>query len=153
MEIPIIMCYDIANNQNVNYSGYSSNALATYWASTDAASGTGSYLYFYTDIDSADGGYTMNREHVWPKSKASYYQRGGGADLHHLRPSIAGVNSAKSNSTFGNQNGSGNAYKVNGEAVIWTGGGKLEVRDNVKGDVARILLYVYCRLGQPQCFH
>lgn len=143
---------DTHTNQNVAYSGYSSNALATYWASTDAAAGTESYLYFYTDIDSADGAYTMNREHVWPKSKASYYQRGGGADLHHLRPSIAGVNSAKSNSTFGNQNGGGSAYKVNGEAVIWTGGGKLEVRDNVKGDVARILLYVYCRWGQPNLY-
>ncbi len=143
---------DTHTNQNVAYSGYGSNALATYWASTDAAAGTDSYLYFYTDIDSADGRYTMNREHVWPKSKASYYQRGGGADLHHLRPSIAGVNSAKSNSMFGNQNGGGKAYTVDGEAVIWTGGGKLEVRDNVKGDVARILLYVYCRWGQPNLY-
>ena len=139
-------------NQRVTYSGYSSSALATYWASTDSADGTGSYLYFYTDVDAAAVGYQMNREHVWPKSKASYYQKGGGADLHHLRPSIAGVNSSKSNNTFANLDGSGKAYKVDGEDVIWTGGGKLEVRDNVKGDVARILLYVYCRWGQPNLY-
>lgn len=139
-------------NQRVTYSGYSSNALATYWASTDSADGTDSYLYFYTDVDAASVGYQMNREHVWPKSKASYYQKGGGADLHHLRPSIAGVNSSKSNNTFADLNGTGKAYKVDGKDVIWTGDGKLEVRDNVKGDVARILLYVYCRWGQPNLY-
>ena len=142
---------DTHTNQNVVYSGYSENALATYWAATDAAEGTYSYLYFYTDIDAAEG-YTMNREHVWPKSKASYYQRGGGADLHHLRPSISTVNSAKSNHTFGDLNGTGSASRIDGRDIIWTGGGKLEVQDNVKGDVARILLYVYCRWGQPNLY-
>lgn len=72
---------DTHTNQNVTYSGYGDSALATYRLSTDSAEGTDSYLYFYTDIDAAEG-YTMNREHMWPKSKASYYQRGGGADLH-----------------------------------------------------------------------
>lgn len=36
---------DTHTNQSVVYSGYSATALATYWASTDAAAGTGSYLY------------------------------------------------------------------------------------------------------------
>ena len=28
----------------------------------------------------------MSREHVWPKSRASFMQQNGGSDLHHLRP-------------------------------------------------------------------
>lgn len=142
---------DTHTNQNVTYSGYSDNALATYWLSTDSAEGTSSYLYFYTDIDASEG-YTMNREHVWPKSKASYYQRGGGADLHHLRPSISSVNSAKSNHTFGNLNGQGSPSRIDGRDIIWTGNNMLEVQDNVKGDVARILLYVYVRWAQPNLY-
>lgn len=142
---------DTHTNQNVTYSGYSETALATYWLSTDSADGTDSYLYFYTDIDASEG-YTMNREHVWPKSKASYYQRGGGSDLHHLRPSVSTVNSAKSNHTFGNLYGSGSPSKIDGRDIIWTGSGKLEVQDNVKGDVARILLYVYVRWAQPNLY-
>ena len=138
-------------NQNVTYSGYGETALATYWASTDSAEGTSSYLYFYTDIDASEG-YTMNREHVWPKSKASYYQRGGGADLHHLRPSISSVNSAKSNHTFGDLYGEGSPSRIDGREIIWTGHNMLEVQDNIKGDVARILLYVYVRWAQPNLY-
>ena len=146
-------------NQNVTYSGYSSNALATYWEKTDAAKGSGTYLYFYTDIPKSNT-FTMNREHIWPKSRASFYQTGGGSDLHHLRPSISSVNMAKSNYAFADLVGTDTSYtacKINGQDVIWTGskngvGGTLEVRDNIKGDVARILLYVYVRWKQPNLY-
>lgn len=140
------------------YSGYESNSLAAYWKQTDAENGSDTYLYFYADIlqsDSSVSSKTLNREHVWPQSLASYYQQGGGADLHHLRPAISGVNQSKSNRSFAEFE-DGTTYKVNGEDVIWkstvNGLSVLKVRDNIKGDIARILLYVYCRWQQPNLY-
>ncbi len=151
---------DTHTNRNVAYSGYGSNALATYWQKTDTEDGANTYLYFYTDIladDSSVSGLQLNREHVWPKSRASFYQKGGGADLHHLRPSVSFVNLAKSNYAFGTLVGTDTDYsttQVNGADVIWTkkSADLLEVRDNIKGDVARILLYVYVRWQQPNLY-
>ena len=83
------------------YTGYEPTSLATYWLKTDAEEGSDTYLYFYTDrLRSELSSTTLNREHVWPKSKASFSQNYGGADLHHLRPSIASVNLAKSDHRF-----------------------------------------------------
>ena len=141
------------------YTGYSGNALATYWAKTDSVKDETTYIYFYSDF-SADTG-TMNREHIWPKSRASFYQKNGGADLHHLRPSYQPLNAAKSNRMFGNivgvypesEIGTGTGILKD---VYWrTGGGEngvFECKDEVKGDVARILLYVYVRWQQPNLY-
>ena len=73
--------------------------------------------------------WSCNREHVWPKSAGGNTTTGGGADLHHIRPAIATVNSARENSPFGYASG------------------QYVPADNVKGDVARICLYVYVRWG------
>ena len=136
-----------------NPNGEQSDELSYLWDYTDSVGSASQYQYFYTDVSADSYGTTdMEREHVWPKSNASYYELNGGADLHHLRPSIGGVNTAKSNHTFGNIASTGSAYQVNGVDVIWTGSSMLEVRDNIKGDVARILLYVYCRWGQPNLY-
>ena len=140
------------------YSGYESNSLATYWTKTDAEGGSNTYLYFYTDRLRSDfSSSTLNREHVWPKSKASFKELNGGADLHHLRPSIESVNMDKSDHNF--MDIADNAYgrttsSINGQVVleVLENQGKVEVRDNVKGDVARILLYIYCRWEQPNLY-
>lgn len=140
------------------YNGYQELSLATCWLKTDAEAGSDSYLYFYTDrLRSELSSTTLNREHVWPKSKASYYQLNGGADLHHLRPSISSVNLAKSDHSF--MDISDDAYgrttsSIDGEVVLelLKSEGKVEVRDNIKGDIARILLYVYCRWEQPNLY-
>lgn len=132
-------------------------SLPNSWSNTDTSADAKSYVFFYGDIDSSGSGYTMNREHIWCKSSASFYQLGGGCDLHHLRPSISFVNQAKGSLAFGNVKGKysdASAVKVNGTEVCWSSGsGNLfEVKDNVKGDVARILLYVYCRWEQPNLY-
>ena len=140
------------------YSGYKNESLATCWLKTDAENGSDTYLYFYTDrLRSELSDTTLNREHVWPKSKASYKELNGGADLHHLRPSIASVNSAKSDHRFADI--ADNAYgrttsNIDGTVVLelLKDQGKVEVRDNIKGDIARILLYVYCRWEQPNLY-
>lgn len=73
-------------------------SLPTYWARTDASQGKDGLLLFYSDTT----GGRMSREHVWPKSRASFMQQNGGSDLHHLRPEDSGVNSTRSNYTMGN---------------------------------------------------
>lgn len=85
-----------------------------------------------------------NREHTWPKShgfnddKSAPY-----TDCHHLRASESKINIAKSNNDFGELDSDytesyGNRY----------GNGIFEPNDDVKGDVARMLLYMFIRYGE-----
>lgn len=75
-----------------------------------------------------DAGTTYNREHVWPKANSNNLFKsvdnsysGAGSDLHHVRPAITSINEDRGNQKFGN-------YIPN---------------DNVKGDCARIIMYLY----------
>ena len=92
-----------------------------------------------------------NREHVWPQSLGGGNTSGGGADLHHIRPSDAGVNSSRGNKPYGYAgSGATEKYGTN-PAIGWLGGTYnstyFEPEDYAKGDVARIVLYVYVRWG------
>lgn len=125
-------------------------SLTSYWTDTDA-SAKGGQIIFYSD---AEGESNPNREHVWPKSRASFYQKNGGSDLHHLRPANSNVNSTRSNYTMGDVVGVLDGYRTyqyNGKNVLYylPSADRVEVNDNIKGDVARILLYVYVRWEQP----
>ena len=73
------------------------------------------------------GSWTCNREHVWPQSLGGNNTSGGGSDLHHIRPAEASVNNSRGNKKYG------------------YGSGQYVPADNVKGDVARIILYVWIR--------
>lgn len=87
------------------------------------------------------GANDWNREHVWAKSHGDFgTSRGPGTDLHHLRPTDASVNSSRSNLDFDNggrehAEALGNYY----DSDSW------EPRDEVKGDVARMLFYMAVR--------
>lgn len=123
------------------------SSLTKHWPTTDGN------LLFYSDVVSS----SYNREHVWPKSRASFKKTNGGSDLHHLRPTDSGVNTVRSNYTMGNVQGviSGySTYQYNGKNVLYYSPANdlVEVNDYVKGDVARILLYVYVRWGEPNLF-
>ena len=146
-----------------DYKGFNEGALAYYWYRTDAVEGHGDFISFYSDIeygyDSPEGKrFTMQREHIWPKSCASYNQINGGADLHHLRPSVSEINQAKKNYKFGNINVLFPSYSeeifYNDTLYAWANKETevFECKDDVKGDVARILLYVYCRWQQPNLY-
>ena len=132
--------------------------LPKYWYSSDTTGGSGTML-FYSDVFLPKGG-SLTREHVWPKSHGTFYETGAGSDLHHLRPEDYHVNSARSNYTFGNVRSRCSTWDTqsyNGRTVLWYNGdysaggsrGLVETADNVKGDVARILLYVYVTYEQP----
>lgn len=78
-----------------------------------------------------------NREHVYAKSKGTpnLGQSGPGSDGHHLRPADNNLNSNRGNLSFADGSGA-TAVKSNGG---WYPG------DEWKGDIARILMYMYVR--------
>ncbi len=82
-----------------------------------------------------------NREHVWAKSHGDFgTATGPGTDVHHLRPTDVTVNGTRGNKDFDN----GGA--VVGEAPgNYTDADSFEPRDAVKGDVARMVLYMAVR--------
>lgn len=86
-------------------------------------------------------GSDWNREHVYPRSlgNPNLGDSGPGADAHHLRPSDVRMNSNRANLKF--VDGSGNASSTSGG---WYPG------DEWKGDVARMMMYMYLRYGN-QC--
>lgn len=82
------------------------------------------------------------REHVFPRSlgNPNLEFEGPGSDAHHLRAIDSQMNSSRSNRRF--TDGEGNA------AII--GGGYFYPGDEWKGDVARMMLYMYLRYD-AQC--
>ncbi|MFV0146318.1 endonuclease [Empedobacter falsenii] len=81
---------------------------------------------------------SWNREHVYAKSKGTpnLGTSGPGADGHHLRPADMSLNSTRGNLSFDDGVGA-MAMKTNRGG--WYPG------DEWKGDVARILMYMYAR--------
>ncbi|NRT12952.1 endonuclease [Flavobacterium sp. 14A] len=112
-------------------------------------------VYGYNDTDTdtsndrtrskdANGGNAgqWNREHVYAKSLGvpNLGTSGPGSDAHHLRASDIAFNATRSNYPYGA--GSGNAGLFN-NTFFYPG-------DEWKGDVARMLMYMYLRYGE-QC--
>ena len=103
---------------------------------TDCEAGGGKISSFYSGTaigPSWDGGSSWNREHTWPNSKGL----GGNDenDIMMLRPTSVSENSSRGNTAYGE---SSSYYNPNSES-----NGKYDLR----GDVARICLYVYVRWG------
>ncbi|MEH6964593.1 endonuclease [Priestia megaterium] len=96
-----------------------------------------------SQVKSTNGGGVddWNREHVWAKSHGDFgTAMGPGTDLHHLRPTDVSVNSTRGNLDFDNggtehSEALGNYF----DSDSW------EPRDEVKGDVARMLFYMVVR--------
>lgn len=119
---------------------------------TDCENGSGTniitiYTSYSTSHSEYNGGNGWNREHVWPKSLGGFNQDGAGADLHHIRPSENRTNSNRGNKLYGNVSGGSNSTGNLSGIVGGTYSTYYEPLDNVKGDVARICLYVYARYG------
>ena len=103
---------------------------------TDCEGGGGKISSFYSGKEigpSWDSGSTWNREHTWPNSKGLGGQDEN--DIMMLRPTATSENGARNNKAYGESSG---YYNPNTES-----GGAYDVR----GDVARIFLYVYVRWG------
>lgn len=78
-----------------------------------------------------DSGKTWNREHTWPDSKGDASGNGEN-DIMMLRPTSVKENSSRGNKAYGE---SGDYYDPNQHG------------QNVRGDCARIVLFVYTRWG------
>ncbi len=79
-----------------------------------------------------DTGKTWNREHVWPNSKGD--KAGDGEnDIMMLRPTASSENGARGNRAYGKSAGYYNPNMESGE------------QHDLRGDVARIVLYQYVR--------
>ncbi|MGE4289524.1 MAG: endonuclease [Salinivirgaceae bacterium] len=91
-------------------------------------------VYLGTSVSGTwDAGATWNREHVWPQSllgvSVDNSSINEGSDLHNLKPANPSENSSRSNDYFDNSR-TADTY---------------EPRDEVKGDIARILFYMTVR--------
>ena len=147
--------HDLITTTHTKYTTYDNCKDPNIIKKTDAGSNTSSVAEFYSQADisstwgSGNNG-TWNREHVWCQSLSNglWGTSGGGSDLHHIRPVESRLNSTRGNDPYGEVTG-GNAlyYKdAKGNSIALAGydkGGVFEPLDEVKGDIARIVLYVY----------
>ena len=102
-------------------------------------------VYFYTrDSVTKNAAKTWNREHVWCQSLSSgnWGTTKGGTDLLHLRPTYNDVNSTRNNYPYGETDKS-KPKTYNGIFYGYLSGGYFEPLDSVKGDVARIIMYLW----------
>lgn len=126
---------EITTNGFVSVS-YSS--LNNYLAKTDASlTDSNKILLFYTRKEISnqwDGGKTWNKEHVWPRSTGWFQTTGAGCDAHHIRAVDAAENSRRGNTPYG------------------FGSGYYTPKDEVKGDIARILFYLLVRYSEADSY-
>jgi len=111
------------NNVILLYTGWTMNAAAEY-----------------------DNGAGWNREHVWPQSHGDFNTNVGiGTDVHALRPCDVSVNSARNNRWFAEcstpylDGGVPTGCFTSSTEWVW------KPRDEVKGDVARMIFYMATR--------
>jgi len=95
------------------------------------------------------GANDWNREHVWAKSHGDFGTSAPcGTDAHHIRPTDASVNSSRGNKDFDN-----GGQQHNEATGCYYDSDSWEPRDEVKGDVARMIFYMAVRYegdnGEP----
>ncbi|NOY51149.1 MAG: T9SS type A sorting domain-containing protein [Chlorobi bacterium] len=91
--------------------------------------------------DFGTGGNYINREHVWAKSHGGFADwMPMYSDVHNLKPADASVNVDRSNKDFDN----GGTQHTEATGCYYTDS-TWEARDEVKGDIARIIFYMSTR--------
>ena len=100
---------------------------------------------------------SFNREHVWPQAKSKdgssqlFGESYAGADIHHIRASIGTYNSYRGSTMFAPIFGNPRNVNFVGGGVAKFGSGNnygvTEPADAMKGDAARIIMYVYLHYG------
>ena len=137
----------ITRDNHTTYTSY--EQLKSELAISDQNPNNGSELLdFYTrwSVSSTWDDSVWNREHVWPKSLSNdtYENSGAGSDIHHIRPSISGINGFRSNRKFADLSTSASKYYYESKDTgCYYDTGLFEPADISKGDTARILMYLY----------
>jgi endonuclease I/chitodextrinase len=91
-----------------------------------------------------------NREHVFSRSLGipDLGEAGPGSDAHHLRPADVQRNSSRGNRKFSDANGnSGATSEIYKDPIDGTNSAGWYPGDEWKGDVARMMMYMYLRYG------
>ena len=123
----------------------------TSWTSYDGLYSAYSSLNETKDFYTNTSPSKKNREHVWPQSLSGsstaqlYGEDHGGSDLLHVRLADSNNNSARSSSMFGPIYGT-SGYKTmsySGSTANKYCTNVFEPSDAIKGDVARIIMYMY----------
>ena len=145
---------DAVHAMTVNHTVLSYNSLWYYYVETDARPDNPNQVwdmysnntyYFSSTRGNAVSG--MNKEHSFPKSWWGGSKNAAYSDLHHLIPTDANANSARSNWPFGEVASSDwdNGLSKRGTPRSGQGGGAsrvFEPADEYKGDFARIYFYM-----------
>lgn len=148
--------HDLMISTHSTYPSYDDSGSRGHQAYTDKDPNTpGNIITFYAhaSISSNWSLGVYDREHVWPQSLSNglYGTSNAGADMHHIRPTIKAINNARSNKEFG--------YVGTTYSTISYGSGNLvskhtsdifEPHDEVKGDAARIIMYMYVHYNSSQ---
>lgn len=140
----------IDNPKTYSYSKNNSNCLGHLLSTTDVDSDGKMVLFYSQDKITPEDSGRWNREHVWPQSLSGglYGTSGPGSDMHHIRPTATNTNSNRGNLKYGNVNHSSATESLNSTYKTYTLSGwydkdYFEPLDTVKGDAARICLYMY----------
>ncbi len=131
---------------------YSYSFLWTALIQTDEdPNNTSNFILMYTgrSLSKTQTYPDWNREHTWPKSHGDFGETPpAGTDMHHLRPTDVSVNSDRGNKDFDN-GGTPHAEAIG----CYYDSDSWEARDEVKGDIARMMFYMEVRYegdsGEP----
>ena len=147
--------YDIIKvHTRLTYSSSSTDTWDVLKASDKDTANTSNVCLIYAGVSvngpqEYNSGQGWNREHVWPRSLGNFgTSQGVGTDVHNLKPADGGLNSLRSNHEYDDLGSTGSGVNYNGTATgnrINGSAGLFEPRDKVKGDLARIILYMDLR--------
>ncbi|MFA5443275.1 MAG: endonuclease [Bacilli bacterium] len=148
--------HDLMISSHQKYTSYDDSGSNGYQAYTDKDPNNSNNIiawYSHASIPSTwDSGATYNREHVWPQSLSNglYGESYAGADMHHIRPTISYINNYRSNSKYGYVSGGSTTTYGTGNLVSKYTSSVFEPHDEVKGDAARIVMYMYVHYNSSQ---
>ena len=149
-----IKLHALIETTHINQGSYS-DAWAVLKAADQDPSNSSNILCIYTgrsipiaNQDTGSSGDNIwNREHVWPKSLGfSSKSNPAHNDCHHLHASEKNINSTRGNKDFGEViGGTTDSYGNSWNSSYF------EPRDEVKGDIARSILYMVVRYNGDDC--
>lgn len=139
-----LQLHNLMMSTHKTYTSYSS--LKNHFKSSDTRGHSTPYCFYSNRSISS-----LNREHIWPKSLSNdvFDESYAGADIHHLRATESNINSIRGNARFAPMfyHESLNIITYNGGTNNYYGARSayacFEPADEIKGDVARIIAYVY----------
>ncbi|MBN2605017.1 MAG: endonuclease [Bacilli bacterium] len=105
-------------------------------------------ILFYTGRSQAKSNHggaidEWNREHIWPRSHGDLEPTIANSDMHHMKPTDVSVNAERGSLDF--DEGGATVYDGNIATDCLKDGDSFEPRDEIKGDVARMIFYMAVR--------